>query len=368
VSARRLVSIVVPVYNEEGNVEPLYEAVNRVFAGLGDRYEHEFVFTDNHSEDGTAGELARLAARDPRVRVFRFSRNFGFQRSIYTGYMQVRGDAAVQIDCDLQDPPELIGEFLRAWEAGSRIVYGVRRGRKEGFVITSLRKIFYRLIDRLSEDRLPYDAGDFRLVDRRVIEVLRRIDDHKPYLRGTLATLGFAQKGIPYDRAGRERGESKFSFRDLVGLALDGILSHSTGPLRMATYTGLFVSVVTFVAIVGYVIGRLLVGRDWPAGFATTTILILLSLSLNAVFLGVIGEYVGRIYHQVRSRPLTIIEQRIDRAPGRPRPVQARSVLFADVEDDVAPIGVGAGEWAERGLLPPADDGEVDPVPGAEEL
>jgi polyisoprenyl-phosphate glycosyltransferase len=313
----KLLSIVVPVYNEAGNVEPLHAAVVAALAPLADRYDWELIFTDNHSEDTTFAELTRLAGRDARVRVFRFSRNFGFQRSIYTGYMQARGDAAIQLDCDLQDPPSLIREFVREWEAGHRVVYGVRRGRQEGAGITLARRIFYRLIDLLSEDRLPHDAGDFRLVDRRVIEVLRRIDDHKPYLRGTLATLGFAQKGIVYDRAGRARGESKFKLRDLFGLALDGILSHSTVPLRAATYIGLLVSVVTCVAIVGYTVGRLVVGKDWPAGFATTTILILLSLSLNALFLGVIGEYVGRIYHQVRRRPLTIIEERIDRAPPR---------------------------------------------------
>ena len=368
VSACKLLSIVVPVYNEEGNIEPLYEAVNRVFAAISDRYDHEFVFTDNHSEDNTFAELVRLCERDARVRVFRFSRNFGFQRSIYTGYMQVRGDAAVQIDCDLQDPPALILEFIRAWEEGCKIVYGVRRGRKEGALITLVRKVFYRLIDLLSEDHLPHDAGDFRLVDRRVIDVLRRIEDHKPYLRGTLATLGFDQKGIAYDRAGRQHGESKFSLRDLFGRALDGILSHSTVPLRMATYTGLVISAVTFLAIAGYAVGRLLVGRDWPAGFATTTILILLSLSLNALFLGVIGEYVGRIYQQIRRRPLTIIEKRIDRAPTRPEgPRGPTSPVFADVEDSEAAIREHGPE-AKRSLLAAPDDDKVEVVAGAKRL
>ena len=316
-AGQKLISIVVPVYNEAGNIDPLYDAVKAVFDPVADRYDFELVFTDNHSEDQTFAELTRLCARDPRVRVFRFSRNFGFQRSIYTGYMQTRGDAAVQIDCDLQDPPSLILEFLREWEAGNKIVYGVRRGRKEGFGITLIRKVFYRLIDLLSEDHLPHDAGDFRLVDRRVIDVLRRIEDQKPYLRGTLATLGFDQKGVVYDRAGRQRGESKFSLRDLFGLALDGILSHSIVPLRAATYSGLVISVLTLIALVGYGVGRIFLGKDWPAGFATTSILILLSLSLNALFLGIIGEYVGRIYQQVHRRPLTIIEHRIDRAPAR---------------------------------------------------
>lgn len=309
----KMISILVPVYNEEGNIEPLYNAVKTVMGRVEDRYTWELVFTDNCSKDATFQTLCQLAAKDDRVRVFRFSRNFGFQRSIYTGYMRARGDAAVQLDCDLQDPPELILKFIEAWEAGAKVVYGVRRGRKEGFFITLLRRIFYRLIDFLSEDHLPHDAGDFRLVDRQVLAVLRHIEDQKPYLRGTLATLGFEQKGIVYDRAARERGESKFKMRDLIALAVDGILSHSTVPLRIATYTGLSVSVFTFLGMVVYVVGKIFYGSDWPAGFATTTLLILLSLSLNALFLGIIGEYVGRIYQQVRKRPLTIIEHSVEK-------------------------------------------------------
>lgn len=313
-SVRPLISVVVPVYQEEGNVEPLYAAVSNVFERVSERYDWELVFTDNHSTDGTFDELSALAARDPRVRVFRFSRNFGFQRSIYTGYLKARGDAAIQLDCDLQDPPELMLEFLREWEAGHQIVYGIRRKRVEGFLISFFRRVFYRFIDFLSEDHLPHDAGDFRLVDRRVLDVLAQIDDQQPYLRGTLATLGFSQRGIAYDRAGRTRGRSKFRLRDLIALALDGILAHSTVPLRLATYTGLVVSLVTFLGTIGYFIGRLFYGKDWPAGFATTTVLILLSASLNALFLGVIGEYVGRIYHQVKRRPITVIERELDRS------------------------------------------------------
>ncbi len=315
--ARPLVSIVIPVYNEQSNIEPIYAAVREALAELGREIDYEFVFTDNHSEDATFAVLSTLAARDPKVRVFRFSRNFGFQRSIYTGYMAARGDVAVQIDCDGQDPPALILEFLRAWREGYAVVYGVRTRRKEGFFITLARKLFYRVIDFLSEDRLPLDAGDFRLVDRRVLDVLRRIQDQRPYLRGTLATLGFPQKGISYERLARTRGESKFSLRELFALAFDGIMSQSTGPLRVATYTGLTVSLVTFLAVVYYSIARFVFGQSWPPGFATTTVLLLSSLSLNAMFLGIIGEYVGRIFRQVRSAPITVIEQSIDSHAGR---------------------------------------------------
>ena len=310
--AKKLITILVPVFNEEPNIEPLYDALQPVISQLSDRYDFEILFTDNHSSDATFSAIERLASRDTRIRALRFSRNFGFQRSIFTGYVHARGDAAVQIDCDLQDPPTLIPEFVKQWESGHRVVYGIRSSRKEGWLMNSTRRIFYRLIDSLSEDDLPLDAGDFRLVDRRVLDELKTFDDYQPYLRGTVASLGFSQIGIPYDRAERVRGTSKFSFRELAGLALDGILNHSVVPLRIATYLGLAVSVLTLLAIAGYAAGRLFFGANWPPGFATIIILLLGSLSLNALFLGVIGEYLGRIYKQVKRRPLTIIEREID--------------------------------------------------------
>jgi polyisoprenyl-phosphate glycosyltransferase len=308
---RRCLSIVVPVFNEEENVLSLHRAVTEIMQSLADQYEYELIFTDNHSTDSTFEKLEQLASIDRRVSVYRFSRNFGYQRSIMTGYLKARGDAAIQLDCDMQDPPHLIPEFLRLWREGYHVVYGVRRFRKENSGITFLRKVFYRLINMLSEDNLPLDAGDFRLVDRCVLNELRNMEDSQPYLRGAIAAMGFKQIGFPYDREERTRGESKFSMGDLFGLAVDGILNHSIIPLRIATYTGLAVSTITFLAMVIYSIGKFLLGQNWPAGFATTTVLLLLSISLNALFLGIIGEYLGRIYKQVKKRPLTIIEREI---------------------------------------------------------
>jgi dolichol-phosphate mannosyltransferase len=309
---QKLLSFIVPVFNEEENIMPLYRAVTTLMQSFAHHYDYELLFTDNHSTDATFDELKRLAKEDPRVRVLRFSRNFGYQRSIYTGYINARGDAAIQLDCDLQDPPELIPEFLRQWEAGYQVVYGVRRSRQEAWLMRTTRKIFYRLINVLSDDQLPHDAGDFRLVDRKVIEVLRQIDDYQPYLRGVIATIGFNQVGIPYDRQERTRGTTKFPLRALFTLAVDGILNHSIVPLRIATFTGLFISAATFVLSFVYLIGKLIFGVAWPPGFATITILILLSLSTNAIFLGIIGEYLGRIYQQVKKRPITVVEQSLN--------------------------------------------------------
>jgi len=307
-----LISIILPAYNEEPNIRPLFERLNSILAPLSDRFRFEFVVTDNHSTDRSFELLKEVAAGDSRVRVFRLSRNFGFQRSILTGYMHSRGDAAIQLDVDLQDPPELISVFLNHWQAGADVVYGVRIERSEGPVITFARRSFYRLIDLLSEDKLPVDAGDFRLISRRVIDLVCAYRDANPYLRGTIATLGFEQVGVPYARSARKFGESKFPFSKLLSLALDGILNHSTVPLRFATYFGLATSALTVVLMLGYAFVRVIMRAEWPAGFTTLAALILLSISVNAMLLGIIGEYLGRMYRQVREAPVSIIESVID--------------------------------------------------------
>ncbi len=311
--ARPLVSIVVPVYNEESTIPAFYAAITKIAAAIEPGYAMEFVFTDNHSEDRTFQLLEELAARDARVRVFRFSRNFGFQRSILTGYIKARGEVAIQLDCDLQDPPELIPVFLDHWRHGAEIVYGVRVARKEGWLINQSRAVFYRLIDRLSEHKIPVDAGDFRLISRRVIDLLAGLDDAQPYLRGTIASLGFKQVGVEYARSARVAGESKFPFSKLLSLALDGILNHSTVPLRVSTYFGFLVSLATLVGVFAYTVVKLVTHAAWPAGFATLAALILAGISVNAMLLGIIGEYLGRMYMQMKKGPLTIVENAIDR-------------------------------------------------------
>lgn len=311
---KKLISLVIPVFNEEENISACYRQVMSAIECLKDRYEFEFIFTDNHSSDKTFEILRELAAVDRRIRVFRFSRNMGYQRSILTGYCKAKGQAAIQLDVDLQDPPEMIPYFLEKWEEGNEVVYGIRKSRKEGLIITQMRKAFYRLIDFLSEDTLPIDAGDFRLVGRKALDGLIQLDDHQPYLRGSISTLGFAQLGVPYDRQERKMGVSKFNWKDLFELAIDGVLNHSIIPLRLASYIGLIVSVLTFLGGICYFIARLTIGQQWQAGFTTIAIFILFSASLNAIFLGIIGEYLGRIYKQLKKQPLILIEHEINGA------------------------------------------------------
>jgi dolichol-phosphate mannosyltransferase len=309
--SHKLISICIPVYNEEDNITFLYTRLCQL-AAKEKSYVFEFLFTDNHSEDKTFEKLAKLAAQDARIRIIRFSRNFGFQKSIMTNYLNARGNAAVQIDCDLQDPPELISDFLRKWEQGYKVVYGIRKSRPESAWLRTGRKIFYRLVNFLSKEHLPPDAGDFRLIDKCIIDELRKINDTQPYLRGLIATMGFKQSGIAYNRDARNAGSSKFNLCKLFSLAFDGILQHSIAPLRAVIVIGFIIFIFSLLGAIYYLIARLSFHSNWPQGLASSSILILFSLGINAIFLGIIGEYVGRIYKNVKQEPFTIIEHVVD--------------------------------------------------------
>lgn len=308
---RQLITISVPVLNEAENLDRLLARLDQL-ARHESGYRFEFLFTDNASIDNTFEILAERAASDPRIRVLRFSRNFGFQRSILMNYLNSRGAAAVQIDADLQDPPELVSDFLRAWENGYKVVYGIRKRRPELFLKRWTRKVYYRLVTWLSETDLPVDAGDFRLVDRLIIDELRTVQEQTPYLRGLIANMGYAQKGIPYDRSARTAGRSKFRLLQLVELGLDGITSQSTRPLRLITLFGVLASALAFGAALFYLYVFFYVPTTLPAGFTTLTLIALASLGLNALFIGMIGEYVGRIFNNTRGSPMALIEHRIE--------------------------------------------------------
>jgi polyisoprenyl-phosphate glycosyltransferase len=305
------VSILIPVFNEEANVQRAYETVTSVFDDLPG-YELEIIFTDNHSTDRTFPILRQIALEDARVRVIRFSRNYGYQRSLLTGYKTASGDCSIQIDCDLQDPPEHIPQMLSLWRQGHQVVYGIRNTIEEGRLLTAVRRIFYRTIRAMSDDDLPLNAGEFRLVDRRILTELRKIDDTAPYLRGLISSMGFSQIGFEYDRRARIAGHSKFPFKAMLALAVDGVLNHSLVPLRLASFASLIVGAVTFIILFGYLIGKLVFGQDWPAGFATTTVLLLMSMTLNAMFFGIMGEYLGRVFMASRGKLDPIIEVSIN--------------------------------------------------------
>jgi len=313
-SDRPLISISIPVLNEAGNIEALYARLVALGERMADRCDLEFVFTDNHSDDPTWQMLTKLAANDPRVRALRFSRNFGFQNSILVNYLHTRGDAVMQIDADLQDPPEMLEQFFDLWRQGHHVVYGIRRKRPENWLLHLIRKCGYWVIDKVSEHPIPRDVGDFRLVDRAVVDAIAKFRTANPYLRGMIAGLGFNQTGIAYDRDARTAGESKFNVSRLVRLGLTAVFNHSTVPLRMASFLGIVMLGASLIGALYYVILRLML-PDLPPGFVSIQLLILFGIGLNAFLLGIIGEYILRIYRVLRSDPIAIVERSLNLRP-----------------------------------------------------
>lgn len=324
---KTLVSVLVPAFNEEENVERAYDTIIKTFERLPD-YECEIIVTDNHSTDRTFEILQRIAKQDPRVKVIRFSRNFGYQRSLLYGYKSASGACSIQIDCDLQDPPELIPKMLDMWRMGNQVVFGIRRTLPDGFVVATLRRTFYWLVAAISEDELPLNAGEYRLCDRVILDELRKVNDTSPYLRGLISSMGFSQVGFEYDRADRIAGTSKFPLKSMIALAFDGLLNHSLLPLRLASYAGLSIGLLSLIITFIYIVGRVLFGQDWPAGFATTTILLLMSISINAIFLGIMGEYLGRLFIQSRTNADPIIERKLNFE--EPKPYRLRGIRPVD--------------------------------------
>ncbi len=310
--SRPMITIGVPVFNEEANIPILIKRLREVAEQHCARYDFEFLFTDDGSTDASYDLVAREAKIDHRIRVLRLSRNFGFQRNVLTNFLNAKGDAAIEIDADLQDPPELIGEFLRLWEAGYKVVYGVRTRRNEGYAVTRLRTLAYRIIQNLSDVPVPVNAGDFRLIDRIIIEHLRSQTDLNPYLRGAIAGLGYPQIGVEYERPPRLRGYSKFPILRLIKLGIDGVTSQSVRPLHYITIIGFTLTFLTGVlSIVYFSTWFFAIGKE-ARGFTTLVLLQLFAIAMNAVFLGIIGEYIGRIFNNVRGHPIGVIEKKIE--------------------------------------------------------
>lgn len=338
-----LVSIIVPMLNEEGNIAPLFERLRGVARLLADKHglSTEVIVNDNCSTDRTLDELRAYAATHDvsqfALRIFRFSRNIGFQKSILVGYRKARGDAVAQIDADLQDPPELLVDFASKWREGYHVVYGVRRMREESAVMNGLRKLFYRMIDKMSADDLPKDAGDFRMLDRSVVDVICALHDNDPYLRGAIASLGLRQIGVPYDRTSRVRGKSKFGFRQLIKLAIDGITNHTTLPLRFASYLALVVVMLASTLIAYYLYGYFTSTSPIPLGFMTQSLLQLGTLGALSLLFAIQGFYIQRIYNQLKERPLAIIEHQISQPQddgSRQTPPGTLEVLWIGRPDD----------------------------------
>lgn len=302
------ISIIIPFYNERDNLPHIYKELQDVRERLKSSYSFEIILMDNHSSDGSFEVAKQLAVNDRSVRTVRLSRNFGYQANILTGYLLSTGDAVIQLDADGEDDPSLIPNMISLWEQGNKVVYGVRKKRVESTLLTAQRKIFYKLVNSLSDIDIPADAGDFRLLDREVVEQLKLFNENHLYIRGLISYIGYKQVGFDYERRARKSGERKFSWFDYVRLAWDGISSFSTRPLSLAALFGFILSVLSVAGVIFYVLLFYIKGRAVP-GFYTMAMLLLLVIGIQSIFIGLLGTYVGKIYEEVKSRPRSIIEE-----------------------------------------------------------
>ncbi len=301
------ITVAVPVYNEVEILPELYRRVREVMEGLGESWE--LILVDDGSTDGSTELILGLAEQDPRVRPVIFARNFGHQIAITAGLDYSRGRAVVVMDADLQDPPEVIPDLVARWREGYDVVYAVRTEREgETWFKKFTAALFYRLIYRITDVGIPMDTGDFRLLDRQVVEVLKRMRERHRFPRGMVAWVGFRQVGVPYKRAARLAGETKYPFRKMFRLALDAITGFSYFPLQIATYMGFFCAGVSALAI-PVVIALRLAGSQAFHGQATTLIAVLFLGGVQLISLGIVGEYIGRLYDEVKGRPLYVVRE-----------------------------------------------------------
>jgi len=311
-STNPVLSVVVPLYNEAGNVAPLLARLGEVLDGLRDRTDYEIVLVDDGSTDATAAAVRAEMQRRRNVVFVRLSRNFGHQLAATAGLEIAVGDAVVLMDGDLQDPPELIATFLENWGQGFDVVYAVRRTRpgESRFKLLTARA-FYRLINRLTKISIPMDTGDFRLMSRRVVDALRRSPERNRFLRGMVSWVGFNQTAVEYDRDPRYTGSTKYPLGKMLRFAMDGITSFSDIPLRFASYVGFIVSAVAFIYAITVVAFKLFSLRPpaYTPGWASTIVAVLFLGGVQLMSLGILGEYLGRVYDEVKGRPLYLISE-----------------------------------------------------------
>lgn len=310
VAERNLVSLVVPCFNEEEVIEETHRRLVAL-AESESTYAFEFLFVDDGSRDNTPQLLHRIVAADPRAQALFFSRNFGHQLAVTAGIDEARGDAVVLLDADLQDPPEVVAEMLAKWRDGWQVVYGVRAEREgESHFKLLTAHLFYRVLNYLSDTPIPLDTGDFRLMDRRVVEVLRNMPERDRFVRGMVSWVGFRQLALPYRRVARFAGTSKYPLRKMIRFATNGILSFSMRPLKLAMDVGLLCAGLACAGIIWAFVVRL-TSHNWVPGWTATIIAVLFLGGIQLVCTGILGEYIGRTYMQSKGRPLYIISERV---------------------------------------------------------
>ncbi len=311
-------SVVVPLYNEEAVIDEMVRRLSRVLEDLGEPYE--VVMVNDGSRDATAGMARAICAANPSFKLVNFARNFGHQTAITAGMDLSCGDAVVVIDADLQDPPEVIRDMIEKWKEGYEVVYGKRAARKgETWFKRVTARSFYRFLNRMTDVRIPVDVGDFRLIDARVRDALLSVPEHNRYVRGLISWLGFRQTAVEFVREARFAGETKYPLKKMVKLAVDGITSFSYKPLKVGIGMGAFLSIASFLYLVAVLVMRLFRLTDMEPGYASLMAVMLFFFGVILVMLGIIGEYIARIFEEVKGRPLYVISDKVGEFHGRDR-------------------------------------------------
>ena len=298
-------SIIIPIYNEEDNLDYLFERLESVLENLNNNYE--IICVNDGSKDNSLQALKKHNQRNPQIKVVNFSRNFGKEVALSAGLDYSSGAAAIPIDADLQDPPELIEQLVAKWQEGYDVVYATRRFREEGWLKNVTASGFYRVISKISKTKIPANTGDFRLIDRRVIEALKQMPERNRFMKGMFAWVGFRQTSVLFDRPQRYKGKTSWNYWKLWNFAIEGITSFSSVPLKIWTYVGLFISFFAFVYASFLIIRIIIRGYVDVPGYASTLVIILFFGGVQLITLGVIGEYLGRIYEEVKARPLYFV-------------------------------------------------------------
>ena len=305
---KKMITILVPAYNEEDVLNMLYERLKEIMNN-NDKYDFEILFVNDGSKDSTLKIMQDLRLKDKRVCYLNLSRNYGKETAMIAGLDYCKGDAVVIIDADLQDPPELIPEMIKHWEEGYDDVYAKRKSRKgETWLKKFTSTMYYKVLQSFTKIEIQKDTGDFRLLDRRCVEALKAIRESQRYTKGLLSWIGYNKKEILYDRDPRAAGKTKWNYKKLIDLSIDGITSFTTAPLRWSTLLGIIVSIAGFVYMLAIIIKTMIYGVDVP-GYASTMVVILFLGGFQLIFLGVIGEYLGRAFYETKGRPLYFIER-----------------------------------------------------------
>jgi polyisoprenyl-phosphate glycosyltransferase len=306
---KKKISVLIPIYNEVENIKNIYESIKLLFLSRLKNYDYEILFLDNASNDGSRDECLKIRKSDENTIYLRQSRNFGYQSNILTGYYHCDGDCAICIDADGQDDPELLISLIEKWEKGYDVVYGIRQDREENFFLKNTRKVFYRTLNYFSDFDIPADSGDFRLVNRKIIDLIKLTKENSLYLRGLISYFGYKQIGVKYKRKKRNIGKSKFNFSDNFNLAQIGILSFSKFPLKFITISGLAIFVFSLVGIFFY-LSLFFIKGTAVAGFTTLILVLLFFFGIIIFFLGITALYIGQILDEVKNRPRFIIDEK----------------------------------------------------------